>query len=65
MRKKKIVVGELLSVKFTGSQLRAFPRHKLHYVYFKNKFATFSEDVTQVDLKEKSKTFKMYFYLDV
>ena len=41
MRKKKIVVGELLSVKLTGSQPRALPRHKLHYGYFKNKFATF------------------------
>ena len=41
MRKKKIVVGELLSVKLTGSHPRALPRHKLHYGYFKNKFATF------------------------
>lgn len=65
MRKKKIVVGELLSVKLTGSHPRALPRHKLHYGYFKNKFATFQEDVTQVDLKEKGNTFKKYFYLDV
>ena len=40
-KKKKIVVGELLSVKLTGSQPRALPRNKLHYVHFKNKFATF------------------------
>ena len=65
MRKKKIVVGELLSVKLTGSHPRALPRHKLHYGYFKNKFATFQEDVTQVGLKEKGNTFKKYFYLDV